>query len=145
MAQEDDELTRARGELARDLVILRIENGNPSLRVIERHAPAGRSLSASAVSEVLNGKRLPGLDFLMALVQTLIAHGNGGRPVPRRDPRLDAWRARWRDLQLLQSTGRSRAPDRRRPATAEPAVEAARIPDGLSRPTIRPSIPSPLL
>ncbi|MEU3917791.1 tetratricopeptide repeat protein [Streptomyces sp. NPDC029004] len=106
MAQGDDELTRALTALAHDLTVLRIEHGNPALRVIERQAPPSRPLSASAVSEVLNGKRLPGLDFLIALVQTLIAHDDGGRPLTRQDPRLDEWRSRWRELQLLQTTSK---------------------------------------
>ncbi|MGW1136412.1 tetratricopeptide repeat-containing protein [Streptomyces zhihengii] len=110
MTTGDDELAGGLAALARDLAILRIENGNPSLRTIEREAPANRPLSPSAVSEVLNGKRLPRIDFLMALVHTLIAHGSGGRPPQRRDPRLDVWRVRWRELQLLQATHRLSLP-----------------------------------
>ncbi|MFF7987358.1 tetratricopeptide repeat-containing protein [Streptomyces sp. NPDC007901] len=73
------------------------------MREIERYAPAERPLPPSTVSEVLNGKRLPRLDLLLALVQTLLGFADGGhRPVPLRDPRVDVWRDRWGALQLLQ-------------------------------------------
>ncbi|MBD0741322.1 tetratricopeptide repeat-containing protein [Streptomyces sp. CBMA152] len=103
----DDEFRRALAVFAKDLEALRIDHGQPSLREIEKNAPVARPLSVSAVSEVLNGKRLPGRDFLIALVQTLCAHDDPRRqPVSLSDPRLDPWRVRWRELQLLKSDGR---------------------------------------
>ncbi|MFF5359302.1 tetratricopeptide repeat-containing protein [Streptomyces scabiei] len=93
-------------ELAADLRALQIRQGNPALREIERRAPAGRPLPPSTVSEVLNGKRLPRLDLLLALVQTLLGFTGDGRhdPVPSRDPRIQSWRDRWSALQLLQKS-----------------------------------------
>ncbi|WP_326582590.1 tetratricopeptide repeat protein [Streptomyces sp. NBC_00487] len=94
-------------ELAADLKTLQIRHGNPALREIERHAPAERPLPPSTVSEVLNGKRLPRLDLLLALVQTLLGFTDRGHePVAPRDPRLEFWRDRWSALQLLQSSTR---------------------------------------
>ncbi|MFF9036716.1 tetratricopeptide repeat-containing protein [Streptomyces sp. NPDC014892] len=94
-------------ELAADLRALQIQQGNPALREIERHAPAERPLPPSTVSEVLNGKRLPRLDLLLALVQTLLGFtGSGHHPVPLRDPRVEGWRDRWSALQLLQRSAR---------------------------------------
>lgn len=129
VAQGDDELTQALAELAHDLTVLRIEHGNPSLRVIERHAPPSRPLSASAVSEVLTGKRLPGLDFLMALVQTLIAHDGSRRSVTRQDPELEVWRSRWRELQLLQTTSK-----RAQGSSPAEADETEQQPDQVEQP-----------
>jgi hypothetical protein len=57
---------------AEELRDLRISCGNPSLRELQKAAPSARPLSASAVSEALAGKRLPRLDFLIALAQTLL-------------------------------------------------------------------------
>ncbi len=95
-------------ELAADLRALQIQHGNPALREIERHAPAERPLPPSTVSEVLNGKRLPRLDLLLSLVQTLLGFTDGGhhRPVPSRDPRIESWRDRWSALQLLQRSAK---------------------------------------
>ncbi|MFE7838767.1 tetratricopeptide repeat-containing protein [Streptomyces sp. NPDC057474] len=92
-------------EMAADLRALQIQQGGPALREIERYAPPERPLRPSTVSEVLNGKRLPRLDLLLALVQTLLGFTDGGhRPVPLRDPRVEAWRDRWSALQLLQAS-----------------------------------------
>ncbi|MFI1993978.1 tetratricopeptide repeat protein [Actinoplanes sp. NPDC020271] len=93
-------------ELARfatDLTTLRIEQGKPSLRAIARHAPAARSLSESGVSEALSGRRLPSIDFLVALVKTLLSLGHPQhKPPADDDPRLEFWRQRWSLLQRLQ-------------------------------------------
>ncbi|MFI9289030.1 WD40 repeat domain-containing protein [Streptomyces werraensis] len=103
-----EDFGRRLAEFAADLRTLRLECGNLPLREIARRAPRHRPLSAAAVSETLNGKRLPRLDFLMALVRTLLAHDQEGRPHPldRDDPRLETWRARWRDLELLRTAQR---------------------------------------
>ncbi|MEU6021936.1 tetratricopeptide repeat-containing protein [Micromonospora sp. NPDC047134] len=110
------------GELARfaaDLTALRIEQGKPSLREIARHAPAGRALSESGVSEALSGRRLPSIDFLIALVKTLLTLGNPQRRPPADDdPRLEHWRQRWTALQRLQVNER-----RHRLTTSATAVE----------------------
>jgi tetratricopeptide (TPR) repeat protein len=96
---------RGLAELAADLRALQVQQGNPALREIERYAPPERPLPPSTVSEVLNGRRLPRLDLLLALVQTLLGFTDDGhRPVAPRDPRMEVWRARWSSLQLLQSS-----------------------------------------
>ncbi|MEU3342772.1 hypothetical protein [Streptomyces sp. NPDC006668] len=102
---------QALAELAADLRALRIRQGNPALREIERYAPADRPLPPSTVSEVLNGKRLPRLDLLLALVCTLLGFTDTNhRPVPLRDPRVEAWRDRWSALQLLHSSAQQTSP-----------------------------------
>ncbi|MQS03572.1 hypothetical protein FNX44_017175, partial [Streptomyces sp. OF1] len=118
-AASADDFGRRLAVFAADLKALRIERGNLPLREIARRAPRHRPLSAAAVSEALNGKRLPRLDFLMALVRTLLAHDHEGRPYPhgRDDPGLEVWRTRWRDLELLRT---ARPPAARRPATPKP-------------------------
>jgi tetratricopeptide (TPR) repeat protein len=102
-AAADAEYAERFHAFVRDLRALHIAHGKPTLREVQRYAPDGRSLSASAVSEVLNGKRLPSIDFLIALVRTLLGFGEGHdhRQVSRTDPRLDEWRATWRELALL--------------------------------------------
>jgi tetratricopeptide (TPR) repeat protein len=112
----DQELAR----FAADLTTLRIEQGKPSLRDIARHAPAARALSESGVSEALAGRRLPSIDFLMALVKTLLLLGDPQRRPPAEDDqRLDHWRQRWGQLQRLQADER-----RIRLTTPSPVVEA---------------------
>lgn len=127
-------------ELAADLRALQIEHGNPALREIERHAPAERPLPPSTVSEVLNGKRLPRLDLLLALVQTLLGFTDAGhRPVPLRDPRVEVWRNRWSTLQLLESSAKQAdaADAAEKEQVSEPDQPAdASVSDGPSR-TVR--------
>jgi hypothetical protein len=86
---------------AADLRELRIECGNPSLREIEKAAPASRPLSASAVSEALAGKRLPRLDFTVALVKTLISFRSGAS-ASRDHPQVERLRRRWQELERLR-------------------------------------------
>lgn len=101
-------------ELARfaaDLTAFRIDHGKPTLEDIEKQAPTGRTLSRSAVSEALNGKRLPSLDFLIALVRTLLKlEGHRGLEVSLGDSRLEVWRSRWQQLQKMQAMDRREAP-----------------------------------
>lgn len=90
---------------AEELRALHIRCGSPSLRDVQAAAPAARPLSSSAVSEVLAGKRLPRLDFLIALVQTLLALEDG-RAVRREDSRVKRWRSRWEDLERARVNAR---------------------------------------
>ncbi|MFJ5924369.1 hypothetical protein ACIQF6_17400, partial [Kitasatospora sp. NPDC092948] len=115
----EDSYPRELSAFAMELRDLRIGCGSPSLRKVEKAAPSARPLSASAVSEALAGKRLPRLDFLMALVQTLLALEDG-HPVGREDPRVKQWRARWEELERFRVHARARLP--RRPAAPERAV-----------------------
>ncbi|GAA1993230.1 hypothetical protein GCM10009738_87690 [Kitasatospora viridis] len=93
----DEELAR----FAEDLRHLRISCGNPSLRELEKQAPPGRPLSASALSEAFNGRRLPRLDFLVAVVRTLLAIEEA-RPVRDGDARIETWRVRWQEMERLR-------------------------------------------
>ena len=96
---------------AEELRDLRISCGNPSLRGLQKAAPSARPLSVSAVSEALAGKRLPRLDFVMALVQTLLGFEDGG-PVGRDDPRVKPWRMRWQQLERARVNARLLPPPR---------------------------------
>jgi WD40 repeat protein len=89
---------------AADLRALRIDQGHPSYATISKRA-VGRPLSVSALSDVMTGAYLPGLDFLMALVRTLLGFEQQ-RPVARDDPRLAQWRSRWGRLKTLQDQNR---------------------------------------
>ncbi|WP_328475193.1 tetratricopeptide repeat protein [Actinoplanes sp. NBC_00393] len=123
-AEESGDYARELARFAADLTTLRIEQGNPSLTDISRRAPGSRSLSPSAISEALGGRRLPGIDFLMALVKTLLLLGEH-RPPAEDDPRLDRWRQRWRELQRLKTD------ERRSRLAAPPAATPASEQDPL--------------
>ncbi|WP_426504929.1 tetratricopeptide repeat protein [Dactylosporangium sp. McL0621] len=90
------------------------------MRDIAGHAPAaGRVLSESGISEALSGRRLPSIDFLMALVKTLLRLGDPRRRPPAEDdPRLEPWRQRWTLLQRLRVDER-----RHRLAAATPVAD----------------------
>ncbi|QMU72789.1 tetratricopeptide repeat protein [Streptacidiphilus sp. P02-A3a] len=116
--QLDPRYTEGLRSFAEDLRALRISQGKPPLDEIRRNAPQDRPLSTAALSEALNGKRLPRLEFLMALIETLLLLGRppGGRASVRADPRLREWQDRWEELQLLQSRTRQ-------PQPADPVAE----------------------
>src|SRR5581483_11938952 len=68
---------------------------------------ADHFLSRSGVSEVLNGKRLPSLDFLLDLVRTILKlEDEQHRDVSRSDDRLRTWRSRWQELKKQQTAER---------------------------------------
>ncbi|WP_433573975.1 hypothetical protein [Streptomyces sp. CA-251247] len=73
----DEDLVAAADEalksFAEGLERLHIESGAPSLRQIEKRE-GRRTISAAAISEALNGKRLPSLDFVLELVRRLTAN-----------------------------------------------------------------------
>ncbi|GAA1413984.1 hypothetical protein GCM10009639_67580 [Kitasatospora putterlickiae] len=105
------DFTRELREFAADLRTLRIERGQPSYGKISKRAPAGRPLSVSALSSVMTGEYLPSLDFLMALVRTLLAFdAEQPRPLTRDHPQLLEWRSRWAKLKTLQDQSRSPSP-----------------------------------
>ncbi|MCX4657402.1 hypothetical protein OG249_36700 [Streptomyces microflavus] len=105
-------------EQASRLSHLRIERGNPSLRTIEERAlklfaQEKASLPIATQSAAFSG-RYVGLDKLMWLVRCLMSwdvYGDDCSPPGHRDPSLDEWRIRWRQI----TTAR---PQRRKPATA---------------------------
>lgn len=104
-------LTVATSELRK----LRIEHGNPTYQEISGRAPGGRPLSPSGISETINGKVLPRLEFYMTLVRVLLAYDTG-RLADHTDPRLAEWRARWNELKLLEP-GRGRRAQGEDPAS----------------------------
>ncbi|WP_048581488.1 WD40 repeat domain-containing protein [Streptomyces viridochromogenes] len=119
---------RELADFASKLRKLKIECGNPSQRSISGAAPSGPSLSVSAISEALNGKRLPSVDFLIALVRTLLSFANDNQAsVGRNDPRVEPWRAEWTRLANLRDEARH----------APPAPESVRPPivDGAPQPS----------
>ncbi|MFC1431448.1 WD40 repeat domain-containing protein [Streptacidiphilus sp. N1-3] len=109
---------------------------------MQKAAPSARPLSVSAVSEALAGKRLPRLDFLIALAQTLLAIEDGC-PVGRDDPRVKHWRARWQQLERSRSRVNARLlpPPRIRddsdavePRSTKPDAPVVQEPDPLAGP-----------
>ncbi|MFD7170005.1 WD40 repeat domain-containing protein [Streptomyces violascens] len=110
---KETELSAGLDELSEQLRRLRVDRGNPTLERIASRAsaiPGTRSLSVSALSEVLNGKYLPGLDSWMSLVRTLLSYDGEGRPcrVGRGAPELEIWRTRWQHAK--QEQRRTRRP-----------------------------------
>ncbi|MFD9370565.1 WD40 repeat domain-containing protein [Streptomyces sp. NPDC060020] len=122
----EEELSR----LAGDLRQLRIERGNPSYRKLEARAAKSRTalrLPVATQSDAFRGKRLLGLDTLMALVRILYAYDEYGREAavpPHNSPRLEPWRTRWRTLAALQPP----APDRIRDLPPPGNLQALRRP-----------------
>ncbi|WP_445518188.1 adenylate kinase family protein [Streptomyces sp. NEAU-174] len=92
---DDDAYRRALADFAEALVGLHVDCGAPPLRQVEAGArAAGRvSLSVSAISEALNGKRLPSLDFTAELVRQLTSNDVNI---------LQQWNERWRNVKRLQ-------------------------------------------
>ncbi|MET7697022.1 WD40 repeat domain-containing protein [Streptomyces sp. NPDC005485] len=103
-ASDDEDFPQQLRHFAADLRKLRIDQGSPTLRQIANRAVAERRLSATAVSEAFNAKRLPRQDFVMALVRTLLSYDHDGRKqaITRDDPRLSDWRIRWQRLEHLR-------------------------------------------
>ncbi|MCX5379855.1 WD40 repeat domain-containing protein [Streptomyces sp. NBC_00091] len=115
---------------AADLRQLRIERGRRSYRDLAARAArpqTGIRLPVSTQSDAFRGKRLVGLDRLMALVRILHAYDESGleRPVPPHNaPELEPWRRRWRRLAALEPGGAVRAapaPSPPAPPTEEPS------------------------
>ncbi|WP_329460529.1 hypothetical protein [Streptomyces sp. NBC_01497] len=118
----EGDFDRGLAAFAQDLKQLCRDRGKPSYRDITRRAEqidSARPLPQGTVSGIFNGNRLPQLPTLVALVRTLLAHGEDGRPC---DPpsyqahELKLWRHRWSELDLMrESSVRGRAA-RGRPA-----------------------------
>jgi hypothetical protein len=86
---------------AAELQDLRARCGDPSFGELERATPSDWPFFTRSLSEVLRGMRLPRLEFLIDVVQTLLSFEDN-RPVSRVDPRLEYWRARWKELDQEQ-------------------------------------------
>lgn len=101
----------ALADFAAALADLRISHGAPTYKQISQAArAAGRtSLSSSAISEAINGVRLPSMEFTLELVRQIAGH----------DPQVrEAWRERWTRVRRLQRRGansRVRSPEESSP------------------------------
>ncbi|WP_246042407.1 nucleoside monophosphate kinase [Streptomyces globosus] len=121
----DEGYERALGEFAAALVDLRINHGAPTYKQLSKAAQtAGRtSLSSSAISEAMNGVRLPSMEFTLELVRQIAGH----------DPQVrEAWRERWTRVRRLQRRGtayRAR-PERTSPNQGEGQQGFESPPDG---------------
>lgn len=114
------------------LHVLHVDRGSPAYREIAAAAgAAGRvSLSSSAISEAISGKRLPSLDFTLELVRQLAGSDQGVR---------EQWRERWKRVKLHQrqagayrkrSGVRSKigqGPDQSPPGSDQEVLSAARL------------------
>ncbi|THA33728.1 nucleoside monophosphate kinase [Streptomyces sp. A1547] len=111
----------ALADFAAALYELRIDAGAPAYKEIEKAArQQGRvSLSASALSEALQGKRLPSIDFTLELVRQLA----GANPQV-----TEAWRERWKRVRLLQRSAKAFRADSAVSATEEPAGQPNAFP-----------------
>ncbi|MFJ1869419.1 nucleoside monophosphate kinase [Streptomyces sp. NPDC088097] len=100
---------------------LRIDAGAPTYKEIEKAArQQGRvSLSASAISEALQGKRLPSIDFTLELVRQLAGA----------DSRVtDSWRERWKEVRLLQRGAKAHRAAAARSTAQNPSAHPDALP-----------------
>ncbi|WP_218923769.1 hypothetical protein [Streptomyces sp. rh34] len=101
---------------ATQLRYFKIECGDPSLaKIVRLSAKYKPELSKSTVGDVLNGKRMPGVDATMSLIRSLISNDDSSAPVSRDDPRLKEWRTRW-------STTKGQLDEIRRAARTRPTL-----------------------
>ncbi|MGW6842273.1 nucleoside monophosphate kinase [Streptomyces sp. NPDC054958] len=94
----DEGFEGALAGFAAALVDLRISHGAPTYKQISEAARRGgrTSLSSSAISEAMNGVRLPSMEFTLELVRQIAGH----------DPQIrEAWRERWTRVRRLQRRG----------------------------------------
>ncbi|MEU3550567.1 nucleoside monophosphate kinase [Streptomyces longwoodensis] len=128
MADQTEDQRGAADAYARELAafadalhVLHVDRGSPSYWEIAAAAgAAGRvSLSSSAISEAISGKRLPSLNFTLELVRQLAGADQGVR---------EQWRERWKRVKLHQ-----------RQASAYRKQSGARnkIPGGPDQPLLR--------
>lgn len=99
---------------------LHVTCGKPSYARI-RGLAHGHALSPATISEVLNGKRMPRLEFVVSFVRALLRHRDGADLGARHEAEVRRWRLRWQQAQL-SATSRSTAPgaEASRPGTASP-------------------------
>jgi hypothetical protein len=84
-------------EFARDLRQLRIACGNPSYAKVSGLAGEhGVPVAKSTISDMLNGKRLPSRDLVMAVVKALLyARSPGGGAIEDDHEEVRAWSEKW--------------------------------------------------
>ncbi|MGW1785754.1 GIY-YIG nuclease family protein [Streptomyces sp. NPDC002143] len=126
----------------------KIECGDPSLvkiaRLSEKWDP---QLSKSTIGDVMNGKRMPGLDSTMSLIRSLISYDGSSAQVSRDDPRLKEWRTRWNDtknqLDEIRRTARTHhTPPPPSAAAQQPLASTGPAPSASLGEGPRPSQPS---
>jgi hypothetical protein len=95
--------TRTAHEFAESLRTLHITCGKPSyLRICALAKEYGdHLLSPATISEVLNAKRLPKVEFLVSFVRALLRHRDAGCP-DRHEAEIRRWRQKWQEV-VLQS------------------------------------------
>nr|WP_042193951.1 helix-turn-helix transcriptional regulator [Kibdelosporangium sp. MJ126-NF4]CEL20974.1 hypothetical protein [Kibdelosporangium sp. MJ126-NF4]CTQ95512.1 hypothetical protein [Kibdelosporangium sp. MJ126-NF4] len=96
-------------EFATSLRALHIKCGKPSYhRVCELAARSGGyPLSPSTISEILNGKRLPKIDFVLSFVRALARHRDGADLTAKHNAEVGRWRQQWQQAQLKDASPRA--------------------------------------
>ncbi|MEU9708362.1 GIY-YIG nuclease family protein [Streptomyces sp. NPDC047967] len=131
MPSEEDPLQAFATQLRR----FKIECGDPSLAKIARLSAKWKpELSKSSVGDVLNGKRMPGLDATMSLIRSLISNDAPSAQVSRDDPRLKEWRTYWSATKNQLDEIRRTAAARATPPSPGAAEQTPRTPTETPRP-----------
>ncbi|OKI43335.1 hypothetical protein A6A29_08270 [Streptomyces sp. TSRI0281] len=102
---------------AHRLRAVHLDSGTPPLRQISRGARREVPLSPAAVSEALNGKRLPSQQFTLELVR-LLAPGDHAK--------MEEFRKLWRSAREAQIAARAAARARQKRAGSGPLPDRAR-------------------
>ncbi|QFZ17824.1 GIY-YIG nuclease family protein [Saccharothrix syringae] len=127
-------------EFAESLRELHVTCGKPSYAKICGLA-RGHALSPPTISEVLNGKRMPKVEFVVSFVRAVLRHRDGADLGPRHDAEVRRWRLRWQQAQLAPRACRPpRGRPSARPADREPP---ARVPPTTRQP-VAPANPHPV-
>ncbi|ALG07040.1 helix-turn-helix domain-containing protein [Kibdelosporangium phytohabitans] len=94
--------TQQANEFAASLRALHIRCGKPSYhRVCELAAQSGgHPLSPSTISEILNGKRLPKIDFVQSFVRALAQYRDGAVLAAKHNAEIRRWHQQWQQAQL---------------------------------------------
>ncbi|MFW3470006.1 hypothetical protein [Streptomyces microflavus] len=108
---------------ARDLDAFHVRSGQRSYAQIVAAAQRGR-LSKSGITDMLSGKRLPSVDFLIEFVRTVEQLGTGLTDSPQSRTLVAQWRESWAGVRLLQRE--AQAPRKRVLHTADDIVQRAR-------------------
>lgn len=89
-------------EFAAGLRTLHITCGKPSYhRVCDLAARSGGyPLAPSTISEILNGKRLPKIEFVLSFVRALVLHRDGVALAAKHNAEVRRWQQQWQQAQL---------------------------------------------
>lgn len=129
-----EEYARVMAEMTHRLRVLRLENGNPSLRQIAEDSDG--EVAPATVSKAFSGQWLSREDQLVAIVRVLLTPRDDNRRlttlVPVTHPGVGIWRKRWRRLYLLRTT----APPALHQPREEPEPTAAFEPNVVLEPNV---------